>query len=153
MPTNALFAADGYDALGIKQVRWPGGDLPDTLGFQFVEGEYRAADEYDEFLAEPNGFTLRHDPAIAENLAGLEQVPFPPPTYFELVQPDQRGGALLGLLLCGRPSRACSPGRRRGGHAALGANWQEMAALGLPGTWGRLIRPSTWSPTGSLVAG
>ena len=36
-PTNALFAADGYEALGITQLRWPGGSLPDDVGFQFVE--------------------------------------------------------------------------------------------------------------------
>ena len=81
-PMNALFAAAGYEAIGSTQIRWPGGNLPDDTGFQFVEGEYMRADEYDEFLADPNGFTVRKIfPRIATNLAGFEQVPFPP-LYF-----------------------------------------------------------------------
>src|SRR5450756_566085 len=97
-PMNTLFAADGYEAIGTTQLRWPGGELPDDTGFQFVEGEYMRAEEYDEFLADPNGFTLRKIfPRIATNLAGFEQVPIPPlyfmaNTYYLL----NVGGPLLG---------------------------------------------------------
>ena len=50
-------------------MRWPGGDLPDDAPFQFVEGEYIKADEVDQFLADPNGFTLRTIlPRIAQHV-------------------------------------------------------------------------------------
>ncbi len=45
-------------ALGITQTKWPGGSLADEAPFQFVEGEYLRAEEYDEFIANPDWFTL-----------------------------------------------------------------------------------------------
>jgi hypothetical protein len=145
-PTNGMFAADGYEALGTTQLRWPGGDLADDASFQFVEGEYMKADEYDEFLADPNGFTLtRIFPRIAGNLEGLGQVPFPPlywlaNTYY--------------LMNVGGPLLAAPPVRKAlesllamsdavaGYFAADAANAQEMAALGYPRTWGAPIIPA-----------
>jgi Uroporphyrinogen-III decarboxylase len=145
-PTNGMFAADGYEALGTTQLRWPGGDLADDASFQFVEGEYMKADEYDEFLADPNGFTLtRIFPRIAGNLEGFGQVPFPPlywlaNTYY--------------LMNVGGPLLAAPPVRKAlesllamsdavaGYFAADAANAQEMAALGYPRTWGAPIIPA-----------
>ena len=145
-PTNGMFAADGYEALGTTQLRWPGGDLADDASFQFVEGEYMKADEYDEFLADPNGFTLtRILPRIAGNLEGFGQVPFPPlywlaNTYY--------------LMNVGGPLLAAPPVRKAlesllamsdavaGYFAADAANAQEMAALGYPRTWGAPIIPA-----------
>ncbi len=146
VPTNALFAADGYEALGIKQLRWPGGDLPNDVGFQFVEGEYMLADEYDEFLADPNGFTVRKIfPRIADNLAGFEQVPIPPlyfmaNTYYLL----NVGGPLLGAppLRKALESLLAMSDAVGAYFAADAANAQEMAALGYPRTWGAPIVPA-----------
>ena len=71
-PTNGMFAADGFAALGTTQLRWPGGDLPDDASFQCVEGEYMKADEYDEFLGDPNALHAEQDlPAYREQPRGL----------------------------------------------------------------------------------
>jgi hypothetical protein len=78
-PSNGVFQSAGFDALGTRQIRWPGGDLPDDAPFQFVENEWFTEDEYDEFLADPSHFTLtKIFPRVAGNLVGLGQVPFPP---------------------------------------------------------------------------
>lgn len=47
------------DTLGYQAYRWPGGNLPDHIPFQFVEGEYMTAAEYDQLIANPEGFLLR----------------------------------------------------------------------------------------------
>jgi hypothetical protein len=135
-PMNSLFAADGYEALGTTQLRWPGGELPDDTGFQFVEDEYMSADEYDEFLSDPNGFTVRKIfPRIATNLAGFEQVPLPPlyfmaNTYYLL----NVGGPLLGAPPIRKALEALlamsdAVGAYFAADAACGA---ELAALGYP---------------------
>ena len=63
----------------MKQLRWPGGDLPDDAPFQWVEDEYIKADEVDQFLADPNGFAMR---TILPRIAGIFQplsfIQFPP---------------------------------------------------------------------------
>jgi uroporphyrinogen-III decarboxylase len=49
-----------FDALDYKLYVWPGHKLPvDADGFQFVEGEYMTADEYDDFILDPSDFWMR----------------------------------------------------------------------------------------------
>jgi hypothetical protein len=45
--------------LDSRQYRWPGGNLPADGTYQFVEGEYMKADEYDHFLSDPADFIIR----------------------------------------------------------------------------------------------
>jgi hypothetical protein len=47
------------EALDFKQILWPGHRLSPHHTFQFVEGEYMMADEYDAFLADPSDFMVR----------------------------------------------------------------------------------------------
>ncbi len=56
---SGVYPAQWYSILGAKHYKWPGGGLPDDMTFQFVEKEYLLADEYDQFLANPNDFTMR----------------------------------------------------------------------------------------------
>lgn len=52
--------ARALDILDIKTYAYPGHGMPgDGLGFQFVEGEYMRADEYDAFIRDPSDFWLR----------------------------------------------------------------------------------------------
>ncbi|HUK78761.1 MAG TPA: uroporphyrinogen decarboxylase family protein, partial [Thermoleophilia bacterium] len=138
--------AAGYEAIGSTQMRWPGGDLPDDTGFQFVEDEYMRPDEYDEFLADPNGFTLaKIFPRIASGLEGFGQVPIPPlywmaNTYYLM----NVGGALLAAppVRKALESLLAMSDAVAGYFAADAANAQEMAALGYPRTWGAPIIPA-----------
>lgn len=73
---SGVYPAQWYSILGARHYRWPGGDLPDDKTFQFVEKEYLLADEYDQFLANPNDFSLRVLwPRMAEGLAPLSGIP------------------------------------------------------------------------------
>ena len=58
-PAAAVSAAQLWDLLGLQQVKWPGNNLSDNLPFQWVEKEYMLQSEYDEMLADPNGFAVK----------------------------------------------------------------------------------------------
>jgi hypothetical protein len=73
---SGVYPAQWYSILGAIHYRWPGGDLPDDMTFQFVEREYLLADEYDQFLANPNDFTMRVLwPRMTEGLSPLGELP------------------------------------------------------------------------------
>ena len=85
VPPGPLRPALPLEILGMKQFKWPGGGLPDDQPFQWVEGEYMIPEEYDEMLADPNGFAVKKIwPRISETLAPISammQMP-PPPLLF-----------------------------------------------------------------------
>ena len=68
------------DLIGYTCVRWPGssrsGALAENIRFQYAEGEYMPAEDYDQLIANPDGYMLRtYIPRIFENLKGLELLP------------------------------------------------------------------------------
>ncbi len=71
----------GYDMetgtiLGTKLNRWPGHGVDDNTPFQFVEGEYMRAEEYDEFLDNPADFIMRkYLPRVYSGLEGFQNMP------------------------------------------------------------------------------
>ncbi len=144
-PYNGVTATDGWEALGSTQYRWPGGDLPDDAAFQFVEGEYMKGEEYDEFLANPNHFTLtKIYPRIAGNLAGLGQVPLLP-LYW--IADTTRLMSVGGALLAAPPVRQAIESllamsdAMAGFLAADAAYAKEMADLGYPRLFGLAVTP------------
>lgn len=133
---NGMFPSETLEAVGIKQIRWPGGDLPDDAPFQFVENEWLAEDEYDGFFADPNGFTLTQLlPRMAGGLGGLGQMPLPPLYWlsnsYNLI-------ALGGNVLAAPPLRAVLEALLQLADATdrhnqvMGAYIGEMSALGYP---------------------
>jgi hypothetical protein len=64
------------ELLDVKHQRWPGGNLPDDVPYQFVEGEYMKADEYDLFLNDPSDFIFRYYlPRIYGTLQPIAKLP------------------------------------------------------------------------------
>jgi hypothetical protein len=45
--------------LDCKQLKWPGGGLSADCPFQYMEGEYMKADEYDAFIDDPTDYAIR----------------------------------------------------------------------------------------------
>jgi hypothetical protein len=145
-PPNGLAGHDGYEALASKQFRWPGGDLPDDAGFQFVEDEYLRADEVDAFLADPNGFTLTTIlPRIYGGLEGLGQMPLPPLYWFSNMYNLQSVG---GPMLTAPPLRKALESLLALSdavgalNAAVGSYSGQMAGMGYPVTWGVATIPA-----------
>lgn len=63
------------EILGYKQYKWPGYNLPKDSGYQYVEGEYMTADEYDAFITDPSDFWARSFvPRMCSSLDGLKMM-------------------------------------------------------------------------------
>jgi hypothetical protein len=134
-PASGLMPSGSLEAIGAKQVRWPGGGLPDDAPFQWVEDEYLKADEVDDFLADPDGFTMRTLwPRMASAFGVFEQLPLPPLWWFN------NAYATLGWspFLAAPPMRALFEAMVKLSDdaaafmAATGRFTGEMAALGYP---------------------
>ena len=75
-PFPGTYLGPLLDVLDYKQMQWPGGQLGPDVPYQFVEGEYMKADEYDHFFSEPMDFMVRkYWPRISGSLKGLEMLP------------------------------------------------------------------------------
>lgn len=75
-PYNLRLLGPILDVLDFKQLLWPGHGLGSDNTYQFVEGEYMTADEYDHFLLDPLDFMVRkYWPRIMGSLKGLEKLP------------------------------------------------------------------------------
>ncbi|MBI4295566.1 MAG: hypothetical protein HY667_00465, partial [Chloroflexi bacterium] len=64
------------ETLDPRQMLWPGGPLHPNAPYQFIEGEYMKADEYEIFLDDPTDFILRYYlPRAYGALAHLSRLP------------------------------------------------------------------------------
>jgi hypothetical protein len=62
--------------LDVQNCVWPGGPKPPDYEYQFIEGEYMKADEYDMFLNDPSGFMIRcYLPRVYRALTPLANLP------------------------------------------------------------------------------
>ncbi len=70
------FCGAAMTTMDVKNCIWPGGPVPGNYEYQFIEGEYMKADEYDMFLNDPSGFMIRfYLPRIYGALAPLAKLP------------------------------------------------------------------------------
>jgi len=83
----AIATGRALEAIGFKQLQWPGHGVRDDQPYQYLDREYMKAEEYDEFLFDPTGFYLRtYLPRVAEAFEGLEELHYLPGLhYFRLV--------------------------------------------------------------------
>jgi uroporphyrinogen-III decarboxylase len=82
-PYSALgFALSGkaLELLNYQLVRWPGSSLSnglaDEIQYQYIEKEFMAEEDYDDLIANPDGYLLRkYMPTICQGVKGLEMWP------------------------------------------------------------------------------
>ena len=73
---SVMYPGRVFDILGIKQFKLPGRQLPPDVTYQYVEGEYMEAEEYDEFFANPGEFTIKRlFPRMAVALDSFKDLP------------------------------------------------------------------------------
>jgi uroporphyrinogen-III decarboxylase len=125
--------SSGYalELLDVKTRLWPGGNLPSNYEYQFLEGEYMKADEYDIFFADPTDFTLRYYlPRVYGLMAPLKKLPYMGFSfnYLEGITPmfDTPEFEEMGrkLAKAGRETKKF--------RALLGNTTEEMESLGYP---------------------
>jgi uroporphyrinogen-III decarboxylase len=74
-PYGVRFLGPILEALDFQQLKWPGHGLTTNLTYQFVEGEYMKAEEYDHFLLDLTDFMFRkYWPRTCANLKGFEKL-------------------------------------------------------------------------------
>jgi hypothetical protein len=62
--------------LGDRMTKWPGNGLSENSSFQFHEGEYMKAEDYDAFIADPADWSIRvYLPRVFSELEGLSLLP------------------------------------------------------------------------------
>jgi hypothetical protein len=70
------FCGAAMTTMDVKNCIWPGGPVPGNYEYQFIEGEYMKADEYDMFLNDPSGFMIRrYLPRVYGALMPLSRLP------------------------------------------------------------------------------
>ncbi|MGB9920665.1 MAG: uroporphyrinogen decarboxylase family protein [Moorellales bacterium] len=75
-PFGLYYLGPMLEALDFKQLRWPGHNLPANTAYQFVEGEYMPAEEYDHFLSDPSDWIMRkYLPRICGALTAFGELP------------------------------------------------------------------------------
>ncbi len=75
-PFGLRFLGPLLDVLDFRQLKWPGHGVSSDVSYQFVEGEYMKAEEYDAFLGDPTDFTIRtYWPRIFGSLEPLKELP------------------------------------------------------------------------------
>jgi uroporphyrinogen-III decarboxylase len=89
-PVHSLVAfGPTMDILGYRQLEWPGHKgLAEDVGFQYLDAEYMAGGEYEEYLLDPTGFMLhKYMPRVAANLEPLSQLPeYPGVLHTRIIQ-------------------------------------------------------------------
>ena len=75
------------EAIGFKQLQWPGHGVGDNQPYQYLDREYMKPEEYDEFIFDPTGYYLHtYLPRVAAAFEGFEELPhFPGMHYFRLI--------------------------------------------------------------------
>ncbi len=125
------------EILDYKQYKWPGHGLPKEAAYQYVEGEYMMADEYDAFINDPSDFWFRtFMPRMCGALDGLKMVS-PWTDMWEVVTVSPQmiplgippvQAALKALLDAGNEAMAWI--QKFGGFDV------KQKAMGFPGIWG-----------------
>ena len=79
---NIMAFGPTMDILDYQQLEWPGHKgLAEDVSFQYLDREYMKADEYDEYLLDPTGFTLhKYLPRVANAFKPMEFLPQYPST-------------------------------------------------------------------------
>ncbi|MGB9886650.1 MAG: uroporphyrinogen decarboxylase family protein [Moorellales bacterium] len=58
-PFGLFYLGPMLDAVGFRQLRWPGRGVGFNDPYQFVEGEYMKPEEYDHFISDPSDWMMR----------------------------------------------------------------------------------------------
>jgi uroporphyrinogen-III decarboxylase len=75
-PPGLVYPGKVLDAIDYKLQYWPGHGLADDIScYQFIEGEYMKADEYDEFVNDQSNFMLtKYLPSVVGEFGGFRKL-------------------------------------------------------------------------------
>jgi uroporphyrinogen-III decarboxylase len=131
-PVHATTLGPVYEAIGFKQIEWPGQGVGDNQPFQYIDREYMTADEYDDYIFDPTGYYLnKYLPRIASAFEGIEELPkFAGLYYHQLVVNMHHFGNPGAVRALARLQEVAAEAQRLVAHRAVFT--KEMAELGYP---------------------
>lgn len=140
-PGFAVFSSgQAFEAVDFKQIKWPGHGVSPDHTFQFVEGEYMKADEYDVLLDDPSDYAVRtYMPRIYGTLQPFTMLPPLKAMLF-----GYAGVGMTAMLAMPEIAKALESLQKAGLEAAkwsgaMAALDAEMAALGYPSFAGAAV--------------
>jgi len=129
--TGLPTSGPALEALDVRNRLWPGGPLPPDYDYQFVEGEYMKADEYDLFLSDPSDFMIRrYLPRVYGALLPLTRLPSLSDIFlgFEAITPLFASPEFMQMARSlSKAGREMAEFRK-----TIGDAYEEMASLGFP---------------------
>jgi len=138
-PFNTRYLGHVLETLKFKQLKWPGHGCSQMSSYQYVEGEYMMAEEYDDFLFDPTDFMLRkYWPRI---FGAFESFGSLPPLHmiisyymgigaFSFFDTPEIAGAMEALIKAAKEARKMVSGAMEYG--------QKMKDLGFPPQFGAI---------------
>jgi hypothetical protein len=142
MPPRYANPGPVFELLDYRQLKWPGHGVDPNQSFQFVEGEYMKAEEYDEFLEDPSDFMIRtYFPRIFGILEPFKKLPPIHQTFayclglftnLSVMGTPEVANAIESLL---KAARECLRWT-----VAMGPFPKEMAGLGFPAMYGSVAQ-------------
>ncbi len=142
MPPRYANPGPSFELLDYKQLKWPGHGVDPKYTFQFIEGEYMKAEEYDAFLEDPSDFMIRsYFPRLCgifepfKRLAPIHQTfayCLGLGTNLNVIGTPEIASAIESLLKAGREYSRWT--------AAIGTFPREMAGLGFPSMYGSVAQ-------------
>lgn len=128
------YPAAPMETLGYRAFRWPGNGLPDDAMYQYVDGEYMTAAEYDDFIFDPSDFMMRT--WAPRQFSALEGFAAPAP-WRRFMWTGWMG---LGALATPEARRSMEAAIRAGEQveawwASQAQYWEETRAKGYPIAW------------------
>lgn len=142
-----------YDLIDYRLYKYPGHGLPETAqDFQFAEGEYMMANEYDAMILNPSDFWMRtYMPRIFGSLEAFRGLsPFTniielPASYFMPFGRDDVQAALQSMIDAGNELKKWG--------AAMGKCTLEAQALGVPAPRGGGLAKAPFDTLGDTLRG
>jgi hypothetical protein len=128
LPTSG----SAMELLDVKNKLWPGGNLPPSYEYQFVEGEFMQEDEYDMFISDPTGFMLRrYLPRVYGAMTPLAKLPTLDSIYLGF---EGLSSLFASPEFVEMATRVAEAGRKTAEYRqVVGDSYEELAQLGFPG--------------------
>lgn len=139
-PDSSVFPAQTWEALGLKYWKWPGHGVPENRVFQYEEHELLSADEYDQFLAAPDSFTLSVLwPRIAKTFEPFGELP---PLHHYFNYPHVLGAFFSQPQFADMFKKLITLGEEWKKHNVIQTNsYKKLEELGYPRTYAAVIYP------------
>ena len=121
------------EMVDFKQIKWPGHGVSPNYSFQFVEGEYMKAEEYDAFLEDPSDYVIRtYLPRIYGVLEPFKRLP-----PIRLMMLGYGSASLIGALARPEISNAIETLIKAGAesrrwHSIMNSLQEELNGMGFP---------------------